>query len=251
MSFEVLHKVVMWELAHTYFWAGDTLLRQLIGLSMGGCCSPVVAQILCIWGEYKWLSSLGADCRYISGVRFMDDVSLAIAQGKLHLVISFLRECYPNTCVLEGDLFPAASIRMLESEIYLTNDGSVVCKHLNKNTASMRLKFAQDIIRYTPYASASSRKVQLAAIKGVIHRMVANTSVGEYSQLWTPMWIFVMELRMLGYPMNFLQEIFRGLAISRYNAPGHASSELYGFFSAFYMMFAWVHVWIRNRRTGS
>jgi hypothetical protein len=247
ISFEVLHKVVMWELAHTYFWAGDCLLRQRIGLSMGGCCSPALAQILCIWGEHKMLSTLGADRRYIFGVRFMDDVSLAVAQGKFHLVLKVLQECYPNSCILEGDLFPANAIRMLESEIYVARNGKVVCKHINKNADAMRLQYSQAITRYTPFASATAAKVQEAAIKGVLHRMVANTSVECYMEMWGPLWTFVAELRSLGYPSHFILRILRGMQNSTFNAPSTAFSELKGVFIAFHAMFAWCHGILNSR----
>jgi hypothetical protein len=62
------------ELDNTYFRVGTSvIMRQIIGIAMGGYQSPPFAMIVAIGAEYKWLTSLGADAKFIRGTRYIDD----------------------------------------------------------------------------------------------------------------------------------------------------------------------------------
>jgi hypothetical protein len=239
IPFKILHKVVMWDVKYCYFFAGDTILKQKIGLSMGSCCSPILAQIFCIICEAKWLQTLGQDERFISGVRFMDDVTIVVANHKYQLLHSFLNTCYPPYCQLDGDIIPTFVVPMLESHLWVAQ-GQVISVHNNKNSPSMFTSGVQNIARYTPFLSHSSFHTKRAAIIGVFYRMVDNTSAGMYWLLWTPVWVFIHELLTLGYPFGFLDDVLRVVSSCRFRCPLQYKTQLQQFFHGVYIVFRWL-----------
>jgi hypothetical protein len=67
VKFHVIPKFVVWEMENMDFLAGYTILKQSTGIAMGGCCSPAIAQILCIYAEWQWLQSLKTDAKFVRG----------------------------------------------------------------------------------------------------------------------------------------------------------------------------------------
>jgi hypothetical protein len=219
IKFHQVPKFVMWELEFMIFFAGNQVLQQTTGIAMGGCCSPAVAQILCIYCELQWLQSLGADSKYIRGVRFMDDSLIAIVKGKEHIIQSYIHDCYPPECTLEGKLVAAPVVPLLETAVHVFADHHLVCVHVNKNTSSIIDGKYQCIVRYTHKFSSSSTRQVHAAWNGVIARMVANTSPGFYFNLWWPCWAFFLELRHLGFSWDDILRFVISLKAWKYDCP--------------------------------
>lgn len=211
LPFHVLHKYVLWELDNNYFWAGNVLLKQRIGISMGGSCSPVLAQILCTWSEYVWLSSLGVDAKFIRGVRFMDDSMLFIAKGHTHLARAYTQHCFPAECVLEGDLEPTHCAHMLESTVFVYDRHRLGCVHRNKNFDSLFNSWSQKVLRYVHVSSAARFSTKHQAACGVCYRMVSNTTATHFMAMWAPLWAMFVEYRLLGYSFGFLLHVCKSI----------------------------------------
>lgn len=209
MPFRILHKYVLWELDNNFFWAGNVLLKQSIGISMGGSCSPVLAQILCTWCEYTWLSSLGADARFIRGVRFMDDSTLFVVRGHSHLAVAYQQHCFPAGCVLEGDTVGVSSVNMLESQVSVLSRNRLACVHVNKNQVSLFSHHKQHIMRYVHAHSGTAVSTKFHTACGVLCRMFYNTTSQHVGMLWGPMLTFVCELVHLQYSFSFILAVLR------------------------------------------
>jgi len=53
-----------------------------------------------------------------------------------------------------------------------------------------------------------------AFVKGTIHRYVGLTSPNAYDLLWKPIWLFLQELRMVGYPWWILERVLKEIDIN-------------------------------------
>lgn len=211
LPFHVLHKFVLWELDNNVFWAGNVLLKQRVGISMGGSCSPVLAQILCTWCEYTWLSSLGADARFVRGVRFMDDSTLFVAEGHSHLVAGYQHGCFPPGCVLECDGAGVSCVHMLESVVFVHNGNRLGCVHRNKNQTSILTLHTQHILRYVHARAPTMSATKFHTACAVLTRMFYNTHGAQVGMLWGPVLAFACELFSLGYSLPFIQAVLRAV----------------------------------------
>ena len=79
MTIETLMTIIQYDMNNVYFTLGDVLLRQINGIPMGGFISAPEAQLVCIYSEVQFHKSCGLDSRYISGTRYMDDLTVFIA----------------------------------------------------------------------------------------------------------------------------------------------------------------------------
>jgi hypothetical protein len=230
IKFHQLPSFVQWEMEFMVFVAGSQILQQTTCIAMGGCCSPAMAQILCMYCEIQWLQSLKADAKYVRGVRFMDDSLLAVVRGAENLIQSYLTDCYPTECTLDGKLEAASVVPLLETAVHTFARKNLVCVHVNKNTAAIIDSKCQTILRYTHRYSAAGLKQRHAAWNGVFARMVSNTSPGFYFNLWWPCWAFFLELRYLGYSWSAISRFLRSLHSWRFDCPPQWNFQLQLFF---------------------
>jgi hypothetical protein len=235
----------MWEIENMVFMAGDVVLQQSTGIAMGSCCSPAIAQILCIYCEVQWLQSLGADAKFIRGVRFMDDSLVAVVIGHEHVICSYVSDCYPEDCVLEGKLEGATVVPLLETAVHVYGGTNLVCVHNNKNLLSMIDGRYQSLVRYTNCFSFVSNHAAFVVWNGVVSRMVANTTPGFYFNLWWPMWAFMLELRKGGYGWVTISCFLSGLKAWKFDCPAVWCYQLQLFFRVF-----WISVQIFVRCCG-
>jgi hypothetical protein len=137
-------------------------------------------------------------------------------------------------------------VNMLESVI-TQSEGQFTAVHRNKNADSIfAATYTLLITRHTVVYSHTHPKTKRSALIGVIHRMIANTRPGNYARLWRPTWVFVAELRCLGYPMGFIDDIFWSMRASRHRVPEQHERELDAFFLCFYFTFREVRAALRS-----
>jgi hypothetical protein len=86
-----LDLIVRFILDNSIFKMGKLQLLQAIGIPMGSPSSPSLAILVCSYTEYQVQKTLGSDNRYIHGLRYMDDLWLAILAPKNHSRLLELR----------------------------------------------------------------------------------------------------------------------------------------------------------------
>ena len=69
-------------------------------------------------------------------------------------------------------------------------------------------------MRYPHWRSHCALRIKKAFVKGTIHRYVGLTSPNAYDLLWKPIWLFLQELRIVGYPWWVLGKIFRDIDVN-------------------------------------
>jgi hypothetical protein len=211
-SFKTLMQLARFELENTYFKVGTSvILKQNVGLSMGGYLSPPLAMIMAMVAEYKWLCTLGADEKFISGVRYVDDGLVVINSNDVHIVLniigSLLTRCYPEGLELEvTDL--GFSCQMLECKINSKNRRLHIWHH-NKNAVSILSGHEQVIKKFIPWTSGYPHKLLFNVIIGLFHRMFENTGAHDVRHLLTALVSYKLELRHLGYPENLIFKAFQ------------------------------------------
>ena len=154
---------INFELDNTYLTVGGVTLRQTVGASMGGYLSPAMAMMTCMIAERNLHATLGADRRYIAGIRYMDDGTLALCvpHERPHL-LNHLRaaalHCYPEgmICKVTGE---GTSTRMLEQRIFV-NGGKVHACHANKNGHALAGRMKPPFVSFL-HSSASKRATSL------------------------------------------------------------------------------------------
>lgn len=76
LSFEEIEMIVCYEFEEMYVRVGPVLLKQLIGVGIGGYGSAIVSKALCIYSERIWRSTLHDYQYLISGTRQVDDTTM-------------------------------------------------------------------------------------------------------------------------------------------------------------------------------
>jgi hypothetical protein len=209
LHFGDIEDIALFELENTYFRVGSSyMLKQDIGLSMGGFQSPPLAMIVASMAEYRWLNSLGADAKFICGARYMDDGILFFEQNSLgkhfwNIYISLMKSCYPEGLELEITGFGSYS-QILESEIIIHN--GVKMLHYNKNSDSVRMLKKQKFKKFIPWASNHDRSTLRNGVLGLCHRMHMNTLDSCIIDLLPVLKAYDDEFRLLHYPSNILKK---------------------------------------------
>ena len=128
-----------WSIENAYFSVGNQTRHQVLGVPQGSPTSPIISIITCMRAEYQFLSSLGADAKYVRAARYIDDVMVVIlSSGDLarsaRIKSEFLR-CYPPPLSLKCDTEPYVRT-FLESQVTL-GSGGINLRYLCKNTSDV------------------------------------------------------------------------------------------------------------------
>ncbi|GBG69474.1 hypothetical protein CBR_g4168 [Chara braunii] len=108
LTFGVIMKMLRYELGHTYTMCGTFVYQQIFSIPMGKHSFPALANLLCAKAEFDFLTCIGNERRFISGVRMVDDVSVLVSfmakdvdtyQRAMRLFEDFT-EAYPPTLKL-------------------------------------------------------------------------------------------------------------------------------------------------------
>ncbi|GBG92365.1 hypothetical protein CBR_g55246 [Chara braunii] len=213
LNFVDMRDFVCLELEHTYTFATNVLLNQVVGIPMGKTTSPPLACILCAFAEFLLLQNLGSDSRFIDGTRLMDDVLLNISakddRKKLRLLEAF-DACYPAALTLKrtdddsGHCdFLGCVVRTKQRYPYLS------CVQMSKN---------EDII-WTDgppgqsFLSWGCKKQKSAAICSCLHRIDRNTTVR--SEILRRVHGLKQELFKKDFPADFFMKVLKRFAFRR------------------------------------
>ncbi|GBG71396.1 hypothetical protein CBR_g8816 [Chara braunii] len=78
MEFELVRRMLEYDLSHAYVKSGSVTLRQVFGIPMGRSSSPALACLVCTRAEAVFLSSLGNDRHLVGGVHIIDDAAIFV-----------------------------------------------------------------------------------------------------------------------------------------------------------------------------
>jgi hypothetical protein len=212
MNIETLIMIIQFDMNNVYFTLGDILLRQINGIPMGGFISAPEAQLVCIYSEVQFHESCGLDSRYISGTRYMDDLTVFIAYNthnehsliRTSNIIHALCHTYDESLVLEVQESRSDGTYTFLDSLVRIHDATVSIEPFHKNWEYLLEHGTQKLYKLQRYDSYSSAKTKIAMILGTLHRL-NNTSMNEtilresVVKLWT-------ELRILRYPTKMIEK---------------------------------------------
>ena len=174
-----IYDVLVWASNYSSFALGEHFLEQLLGLFQG-CALSVILSLMCAAAdEDKWLTSIGDDRKYVSGVRYFDD---------RWILFMYFLDCFESKRVatklhsecskfyMEGIVCePEPPPHFLESSIFESNDGLILLFHNNKNWDTLHSENRQKIITQMPRSCYAPTSV----ING--HRMSRLRSIVAHS----------------------------------------------------------------------
>jgi hypothetical protein len=203
------------EMTHMAFQWGSLLKLMIEGLGIGGTMSPFGACSLCVLKEHKWQTSIWADLKGpLRGARLVDDLPIVFNVRDVEWVSKMQSDCYGKKIVLELDGKPSTKVDALECSIALTSAAGLVVVARNKNDHAILTTGEMHYMRYPHWRSHCAIRIKKAFVQGTIHRYVGLTSPNAYNLLWKPIWIFIQELRLVGYPWWVLRNIFTSIDLN-------------------------------------
>ena len=210
---------VAFELDNIFFTVGDVTLQQRLGVSMGGYLSPAMAMMTCMVAERRLHRTLGADAKYISGIRYMDDAALIFRIPRnTPLLLERLRACalsaYPQGMQCEVT-FEGQRCRMLELDLSI-HDGLIAVAHRNKNAEAFMTHQQPPFLSFLPFSSVNGVVYFNGWFKGSISRILSNTcSMHPLHTLSFSIVVFFLECTYLGYPRTWFLRALRAFHPTR------------------------------------
>ena len=201
--------IVKFDLNNTMFTIGNIILKQKKGIPMGSPLSPVLAILVCAYYEHKFMHSLNNLATRISGVRYIDDVTVIIAYNKndpfsklkaLSIKTDFLNDCYHKDLILKEELVCDNQFNFLDLSIS-HNGNNFVCNYLNKNKLSIRFGH-QKFFRYHHAFSMCPKSSKKGVAMSVLYR-IANSSTSQFHFENSVKDLFT-ELKSLHYTKKFI-----------------------------------------------
>lgn len=203
--------IIEYDMNNVIFTLGNVLLTQVNGIPMGGFISAPEAQLVCIYSEVQFHLSIGTDAYYISGSRYMDDLTTFIAYksnnvSSMQRVLRIIHELNYNTydASLEMEAQEAqddGSFTYLESLLKITNN-TIMMKPYQKNWKSIQQHKKQKLYKLQHYHSYSPNSTKLAMIIGTLYRL-DNYSLND-QVLFQSIIKLHEELKILKYPQQFI-----------------------------------------------
>jgi hypothetical protein len=208
-----LVEIIEYDMNNVIFTLGNVTLRQINGIPMGGFISAPEAQLVCIYSEVQFNESLGIDQKYVSGIRYMDDLSIFIAYNKnnhqskervMNILQKIIHNTYDDSLILEPQPCNSDnSYSYLECRVTI-NESKLYLAPLHKNWESICKYGKQKLYKLQRFDSYSNTNTKIAMIVGTLHRLNNNTMNEEtlyesVIKLWT-------ELRTLKYPIKSLKK---------------------------------------------
>jgi hypothetical protein len=204
------------------FSCAGQLLKQTVGLAMGGYCSPGLAIIVCMMHERAWCLRKQVRPTQLVAVRYVDDMTVVLVNtpAAKALLADLVQNALPPECELENEQPLGVSVRMLECAVSVL-DGTVLITHHHKNAASLQESGVQQFRKFVDYSSAHPASVKQGVILGAFNRVLSNTSSsGATSSCILQLLTYLAELLLLQYPVPFLRRVVnrffpRGLSEAR------------------------------------
>jgi hypothetical protein len=207
--------IIEYDMNNVIFTLGDVLLRQINGIPMGGFISAPEAQLVCIYSEVQFHAGLGVDAKYISGCRYMDDLSVYISyihnnyesMLRVRRVVHLLNHTYDESLTLEVQTANIdQTYSYLESRIGIVG-GQLSIEPNHKNYEHLLKHGKQKLFKLQRFDSFSNTKTKTAMVVGTLYRL-DNNSTDECTlhksvlKLW-------FELKSLKYPKKVLIQALR------------------------------------------
>ena len=218
-----LLSAVAFELDNIYFNVGDVVLRQQLGISMGGYLSPAMAMMTCMVAERSLHRTLGADARFISGMRYMDDggLVLRVPAGRPALLAhmrALALAAYPQgmQCIVTHE---GQHCRMLEQE-FTVRDGAVAVAHRNKNADALLRCQPPPFTSFLPYSTPNGVAFYAGWLKGSCSRILSNTcTIQPLYTISLSLLVLFLESTYLGYPSQWFHHAIRAFRPKQSNLP--------------------------------
>ena len=217
ITFKQMMELSEYDLRNTVFTVGTIMLKQEKGAPIGGYLSTVYAVAVCIKHENEFIESLGADAKYLSLMRYIDDITGAIAitmsdeESQVRARRTYtklLRECYPSELDLKPEQIQDGNVRFLET-ITKYGDNDVEVRHLNKNYETIMNEGEQTFLTVQHCRSYSSKTSKRGVIMSRMQIISQNctTESGRFRAVAE----FLTEMRILAYSKRFLRQACRGM----------------------------------------
>jgi len=213
---QTLYDIIEFDMNNVIFTVGNVILRQIDGIPMGGFISAPEAQLVCIYAEIQLHLSLGMDTKYISGKRYMDDLTVFITYDsdcsystarKDRIIQKILYHTYDEKLVLESqDTQKDGSYTFLECLVRI-NGKFVYIEPFHKNWENILLFGKQKLYKFQSFYSYSNRKSKVDMVTGTIIRLLTYCMDDEsikisIMKLWR-------ELQTLDYPVHTIKSSLR------------------------------------------
>jgi hypothetical protein len=158
LPFDLIRRVVLWDLNATYSRFGDLVVFQKEGLPIGGICSSIYADIQCSFDENELFSKANLDSSKFLCIRQIDDL-LILAEDET--TKNTITSSYDKGLTLESELVKSStnesgtvSYKLSYIGLDLTfKDGKVRSKVSNVNLPAIAATGRQIKPRYAPVSS--------------------------------------------------------------------------------------------------
>jgi hypothetical protein len=212
IDFELMKRVVLWDLQSTYSRFGDVVLYQKEGLPIGGMCSSIYADIQCAFDENTYLNREDVNTKRLVGIRQIDDLLILAPDPKYKDEIV---DAYDKGLTLETEEVEAKTQRngtttysMHYIGLDLTlNKGRVRSKVSNKNIPSIIQNGRQLKPRFTPPSVYRSGALYKQIISGALYR-VRDYSIGNL-QIRQAIAALAIEFEHLKYPKTLFRSVLK------------------------------------------
>lgn len=204
LSLKQIYDVVCCELEHMFFRCGTVILKQTVGLAMGGYGSPILACLVLSMAESKVIRSLQGT---LYGARFVDDMTLfsTVEFAEVGKKLTELLNVYPSSLDLELE-YAGNEVCMLESVLNV-DEGTVKIAHRNKNEKQLCKGEALSLKKGIHVFSGHDRNVKKAVLLGQVLRISQNTDGG--TGLIKNLLLMLVEAIELGYKIGQILTIMR------------------------------------------
>ncbi|GBG75850.1 hypothetical protein CBR_g21094 [Chara braunii] len=182
IRFESMFAMVEYDLNNAYVKCGQVVRRQISGIPMGKCTSPILATITCAMAEFNMLKGLGSDRKLVEGWRIVDDITVVVGRkeaerGPNEGVFEKLETSYDGNLTLvrkDGGKdwwhFLGGSFYLQQQPVRLTFVPGTKNMVALRETASIRYQTMQD------YASYSEKRLKKSTLAATMKRLWCSTS---------------------------------------------------------------------------
>lgn len=227
ICFKQILEVVRFDLDYAFFNVGKEVRHQIQGCPIGGIVSCAYSIVTCEFAEYSWIATLGSDSKFISLIRYIDDVNATIAYKRgdrtsylraQRLRYGLFKDCYPKSLDLKEENVVENTYRFLETTTTL-RDGKFRTVHFQKNHEELLTKNRQKFFTLKNSSSYDSR----AGKKGVlIARLIAiKTNCSDNQGILSSCKKFFQELVYLGYSKSMIRDVCRVMTSKDYDDIWH------------------------------
>jgi len=188
---------------NSYFYVGDQVFRQIIGIAMGLDPAPFFANLFLAYYEIHWIEKLkkedyGRAKKYINNCRFIDDLSALNDDGEFE---RSLKEIYPEELICNKENTGITDATFLDLEV------AVIDGKFDYHLYDKRDGFKFYIVRF-PYACSNiPSKIFLSTIGAETLRVCkASSTFSHFVRFCSP---FYKRMLKQGATFSDIKTVFR------------------------------------------